>query len=156
LARYEDDTGSWEIVRPLGGDEDVPAKLMAPGPDGDLWVLLADWYEDWSNRVERGDPAVVLTLAHYDGVAGRWTLYAEDLPVGYPGFMAAGRGSVWIDRGGEGEGFDPVPGVARFDGRTWTTYLEDTPAVDGIADIAVAADGTVWYAIEGEILQLLP
>jgi hypothetical protein len=43
LARYDPDTRVWETVRPLGGDDDVPAWTLAPSPDGDLWALMYDW-----------------------------------------------------------------------------------------------------------------
>ena len=150
LARYDDATGSWEVLRPLGGDGNVPAWLLAPTPDGDLWVILADWFEDWQGREAAGEPTAVLTLVHHDGATGEWSVYDEELPEGDLFAMASGGDVLWLAVGGEQRG------IARFDGRTWTTYLEDIPIDDTVDDIAVAPDGTIWYTINGEIHRLEP
>jgi len=153
LARYHDDTGSWEAIRPLGGDRDVSASLLAPTPGGDLWVMLADWFEDWEEREAAGEPTAVLALARYDGATGEWSVYDEDLPDGYPQAMASGGDSVWFARrSGSVAGFNEIGGVLRFDGQTWTTYLEGT----SVTGIAVAPDGTIWYTIDGALYRLEP
>ena len=155
LSRYDDDLGSWELVLPLGGSSTVPATLLAPTPDGGLWVVLADWSEDWEPR-DAGEPPGVLTLARYDGATGEWLVHGEVPSGGYPEVMASDGDTVWLARNGNVVGFDRVGGISRFDGRTWTTYLEDTPVDDTFDDIAVAPDGTIWYTINGEIHQLVP
>ena len=152
LARYDDTTASWETVRPLGGDEDVPAWSMATSPDGDLWVMLSKWSRRWETATALPE----WVLAHRDGDTGEWTVYDEDLPEGFPLVMAADNDTVWLTAGSSVGNFEPIAGVLRFDGRTWTHYLWDTDVTDTFDDIAVAPDGTVWYTQNGALYQLEP
>jgi hypothetical protein len=153
LARYDDDTGTWEVVRPLGGDEGIPASLLAATPNGGLWVMLADWPSPESGD---GGEAAMLTLARHESVTGDWIVYDEDPPEGYPMAMASGGDSVWLAQGGVGvEGFAEVPGIIRFDGLNWTTYLV-TPVDEPVPDIGVADDGTIWYLHANRLYLLDP
>jgi ligand-binding sensor domain-containing protein len=156
LGRYNDDTGTWEVIRPLGGDDNSPASSLTPTSDGDLWVVLPGFFEDWEAREAAGQPTAAPVLAHHDGTTGEWTVYDEDLPDGYHSVMASGSDSVWIARGGGVAGFEGFGGLLRFDGQTWTTYLEDTPVDDTVDALAVAADGTIWYSINGVLRRLEP
>ena len=155
MARYDTRTGAWEAVRPLGGTDDIPATEMAPTPDGDLWVVLADWFEDWEARAAANEPVAVLSLARYVEEAGQWLVF-EYPSEGYPGAIASGGDSIWLTRGASVAGGTPLPGVAYFDGERWATYLEDLPVDDTVAALTVAADGTIWYSGNGEIRQLVP
>jgi hypothetical protein len=141
LKRYDHDTGTWEAVRPLGGDEDVPAWELAATPDGDLWVVLSDWPDDWWMQEGRAF-TVVVTLVRLDA-SGEWVIY-DDPPEGGILTMTSGAGSVWMaQRVPSSDGPDEIGRIARFDGETWTYYLEGTE----VNDIAVASDGTVWYTV---------
>ncbi len=67
--------------------------------------------------------------------------------------MAADGEVVWLAQGRSGiSASDEIGGILRFDGRTWTTFLEDVV----VTEITAAGDGTVWYTTEwqGEIRRL--
>jgi hypothetical protein len=153
LARYDPGSGQWEMVRPLGGDEDVPALLVASA-DGNLWAMLVDWPEPAPE--DGGDASVVMpdwALARYVSATGEWSTYTRDLPQGFPMSMAADGEVVWLAQGRSGiSATDEIGGILRFDGRTWTTFLEDVV----VTEITAAGDGTVWYTTEwqGEIRRL--
>jgi hypothetical protein len=66
LASYDDANSTWEMVRPWRKDEDVPAHDLATTPKGDLWVILANWFEDRKERLVEGKPEVEWALAHRD------------------------------------------------------------------------------------------
>jgi streptogramin lyase len=133
LIRYDDVKGTWEIVRPWRPEEDSRPLLLAPTPNGDLWVMLM---VDFQYGEER--PWV---LAHRDGASGEWTAFEKGLPQGLPTVMAADDEAVWLAQG-EGYvihgGFD---GLSRFDGEIWSHYLSGTM----VRDIAIAPDGSIWY-----------
>jgi hypothetical protein len=153
LTRYDDTTGSWETVRPLGGKEDVPAWSIATSRDGDLWATLSKWSQDWE------DPATELpkwALAHLDGDTGEWTVHDENLPEGFPLVRAADNNAVWLTAANPIGNFEQVAGVLRFDGQTWTHYLADTDVTDTVDDIAVAPDGTIWYTQNNSLYQPEP
>jgi hypothetical protein len=153
LLRYHDDSGTWEKVRPLGGTDDVPAAMLASTPDGGVWAMLADWSKDWEERQGSGETFVRWSMARFDAGAAEWTVYRDDLPPGYPGVMAADGDAVWLAQGaGWWADFEPEAGMHRFDGQTWTTYL-DAQIIEGMA---VADDGTVWASVldEAGIRQL--
>jgi len=152
LARYDEAGGAWATVRPLGGADDMPALALAATPDGGLWAILADWFEDWESREAAGEPTVVWTLAHRNP-SGEWTVYDEAPPRIFPMVMAADDEAVWLAQGSATvEGFDvELTGVLRFDGETWENHLEGTL----VTELAVAPDGTVWYVAEDGGLRRL-
>ena len=117
LIRYHTDTGDWEWVRPLGGDENVPA-VLAPTPDGNLWALLTD------HDLES------LAVAHFESRTGEWTVYS--LPEGEINQWAADDEFVWLTTHGQL--------VFRLDGSAWTSHMADFM----IDNLGIAADGTVW------------
>jgi hypothetical protein len=142
LARYDDATGSWERVRPWHDDEDVPVQVMAATPNGDLWVMLVDWSEDWEALWEAGDPFVEWALAYWDSASGEWTVFEQDLPEGYPMVMAADDEGVWLAQGGGLiELMMEFDGLVHFDGENWSQYLPGTK----VEDVAVAPNGMIWY-----------
>jgi hypothetical protein len=150
LARYNDARGSWEMVRPWRADEDVPALVMVSTPNGGLWVVLADWSEDWEELQAGGEPFVEWALAHRDGASGEWTIFEENLPQGLPWAMAADDEAVWLAQGWMGIG--EIDGLIRFDGETWSHYLTGMD----VRDIAIAPDGTIWYTTgDDEMLHQL-
>jgi hypothetical protein len=133
LARYHDDTGTWESVRPLGGDRDLHA-VLAPTPDGNLWVLLADF------RVSELPPAAG-ALAYFDSTTGEWTIHR--LPEEVLGDLAADDEGIWWVR----LGIEGLAGVVRFDGQTRTTYLPQLT----VDELGVGADGTLWVSTGGTV-----
>jgi hypothetical protein len=144
LSRYDSTTGTWETVRPLGGEVDLPAGELAPTRDGDLWVVLSDWPDDWWVE-ETGPPTVAVTLARLDAASGEWAVY-DAPPDGGILTMASGAGSLWVaQRVASADGLDEIGRIARLDGETWTYYVEGTD----VRDIAVAPDGSVWYTVDG-------
>jgi hypothetical protein len=142
LSSYDDANSAWEMVRPWRNDEDVPAQLLATTPNGDLWVVLADWSEDWQEREAAGKSFVEWALAHRDGETGEWTVFDRGLPEGYPNAMVADDSAVWLASGGLGNPVTNVDGLFRFDGETWSHYLSGTI----VENIAVTPDGTILYA----------
>jgi hypothetical protein len=157
LARYDPVAGSWDVVRPLGGDDGVPAAALAPLPDGGLWVLLADWpdHDSPDGDGAGGEASEFLTLTRRDGGTGAWTVYEGSLPGVYPFAMGADADAVWLAQGCcAAAGSAPTAGVIRFDGEASTQYL--TGLTDEVDGIAVAEDGTVWYVFAGRLHELYP
>ena len=135
LLRYYPDTDTWESVRPLGGDVDVPA-ILAGTPDGNLWVLLADVLE-WPPEPLDQYPST-WALAYFDNTADEWTIYR--VPAGASGHVVADGEVVWLTH----SPLDPAePMVARFDRTTWTTY-QWGPTIDSLG---IGDDGTLWVSI---------
>ncbi len=158
LARYDDALGGWELVRPLGDVEDA-IHTMTAAADGSLWVVLANWSEDWEEWVfrtegeqlpARDEPLVewVLALGTADG--DEWTVYDQDLPDGLPVSLAADDDAVWLAMASGIAGL-PDGGVFRFDGETWTEV-----ATSNSTQVEVAPDGTVWALVDGTPQQLEP
>ena len=153
FTRYEDTSGSWERVRLWQEDEDVPAQVMAATPQGDLWVMLVDWSEDWEALSEAGKPFVERALAFWDIASDEWTIFEQGLPEGYPMVMAADDGGVWLAKGpGAVVGME-FDGLVHFDGESWSHYIPGTK----VDDVDIAPDGTVWYLtsdLNWRLLQL--
>ncbi len=150
LARYDDVTSSWEVVRLLVGDEDIPAFGLATTPDGSLWVLLGELLEESDKPEREGEPVVELVLARRNGATGEWAVYAEHLSEGVPVMMAADADGVWLTQGSRA---DDGRRLAGFDGRAWTHY----PAAEPVTDVAVAPDGTIWTTTDrGDLRRLHP
>jgi hypothetical protein len=146
LARYHDDSRSWEVVRPLGGFDDLPADL-ARTPDGGLWAVLSDWSGDWSRLAAAGETYVEWSLAHFDSGSQRWTAYEPGPPDVYPLAMAADGDAVWLAQGSATMAeLEDLEGVLRFDGETWTSYLDDRV----VTAVAAAGDGTIWVSVLDE------
>ncbi len=113
-------------------------------------MILAGFFEDPEERQAAGAPPAESTLAHRDVATGEWTIHGI-----FPAMfitMAAEDKAVWlVPFGPDGEADDLGEGVLRFDGDTWTRHDVGTP----VADMAVAADGTIWVATpNGELRQL--
>jgi hypothetical protein len=152
LARYDDTNGSWEMVRPWRADEDVPAQRLASTPNGNLWVVLADWSENWEALQAAGKPFVEWALAHWDGVTGVWSVFDEDLPEGLPLMMAADDEAVWLVQFRGMVELMEFDGLASFDGETWSHYLTGTI----VQYMGVGPDGTIWYTnLDDDRLHLL-
>jgi hypothetical protein len=153
LARYNDARGSWEMVRSWRADEDVPAQHLETTQNGGLWVVLADWSEDWEELQAGGEPFVEWALAHRDGASGEWTVFEEGLTQGLPMVMAADDEAVLMTQGwGPGPVSDEIDGLIRFDGEDWSHYLPG----EVIMDVAIAPDGTIWYTTwDDEMLHQL-
>lgn len=130
LARYNEDTGSWEAVQPLrGGNHQA---VMAPTPNGDLWVWLSEFPSAESFSGE--------ALAYYDSDTGAWTLYEDGSALhDGVGAMTADTGTAWLI----GSTSEPW-GIRQFDGQTWTRHRA-TEGGDEFNDIAAAPDGTIWF-----------
>jgi hypothetical protein len=107
LARYDPATARWEHVRPWPGHGDVPAETMTVGPDGYLWVLLADWQPDYGERHASGKPPVIeaaLARLAYLGPDG-WERHLDDGWVCSVG--VDNDGGVWVSRYGHIERLTP-------------------------------------------------
>ena len=142
LSAYHDDTGEWEIVAPWKGDP-TPAIDLATTDGGDLWAILVG-----PTLYDEGDPdgRSDWALAHLDGDTGRWTVHDTGLPQGEPHAIAANDEAVWIINTGDLPNYsEPIDGLYRFDGSTWTHYLDGAE----VRDVIVAPNGTVWYLIYG-------
>lgn len=144
LAHYRHDDASWEAVRPLGGIDDIPARVGRTA-DGGLWAMLADWAPDWERARDAGETYATWWPARLDADSQTWTVH-DGLPDVYPFAMAVGADAVWFAQGPSNpKGFDELAGVLRFDGETWTRYLD----VEVFSAVGVAGDGTVWVSTLG-------
>jgi len=137
LVRYHPDTGTWESVRPLGGDKDVPA-VLAPTPNGNLWVLVADVPEWPRDDPTDWTPPSAWVLAYFDSTTGEWTLYR--VPDGDPRDIVADDEAVWLTHR---PAASEESMVARFDRMTWTNYVLGRT----IDSLGIGADGTLWASI---------
>jgi hypothetical protein len=108
---------------------------MAPTPDGDLWVWLAEFPVTESLDGK--------TLAYYDSDSGEWTVYEEEgTPEGGVRTMTTSEEGVWLTMFGDTSW---PPGIWQFDGQNWIRNLANTGANQEILDIAAAPDGTIWF-----------
>ena len=116
------DGTDWEVIRPLGGDEDHAVVDFLGDRNGVLWA-----------EIETGH------LARFDGQA--WEVLSS-VPAGYLHAVDT-DGNLWVGSYSERDhdiAGDRCDGVRRFDGPTWTTFL---PGMC-VADIDLASDGSVW------------
>jgi hypothetical protein len=135
------DGTDWQVVRPLGGDEDHGVSGLAVGYEGVLWA-----------EFETGD------LARFDGRAWEISPAASARDPGLGRIMAVDHeGNLWAGWDYDWFGWDydsdddiasdpRCDGVRRFDGSTWTTFL---PSMC-VSDIDIASDGTVWVTLPGD------
>jgi len=120
------DGTDWEVVRPLGGDEDHGVVGLMADRDGVVWA-----------EFETGD------LARFDGQV--WEAVSGD-PDLYRVHAVDLDGNLWVGSYSERDydiAGDRCDGVRRFDGSTWTTFL---PGMC-VADIDIASDGSVWLRV---------
>lgn len=172
LARFDGTT--WEVVRPLGADEDHGVISLASNQDGVLWAEIqtddvVPWYESRLGK-ER-------LLARFDGRAWEVFPYVPDSDtdgLGPSSIQAVGPdGAVWLtdaysaqDRGRaiidldlSDVGWLSLP--VSFDGERWTRYPEvladwasdplngfvvrdKKESYFGTHDVAIGPDGTAW------------
>ncbi len=133
LARHDEEADAWEEVRPLGGPN--RHAVMAPTPDGDLWVWLAEF-----PATESPEGLAGKTLAYYHADSGEWTIYDEaGTPEGAVQAMTANEDGVWLAVDG------PSSEIWQFDGHNWVRHLAHTGTTPWIVDIAAAPDGTIWF-----------
>lgn len=138
FAKLDSDRGTWEPSSPLSGGNQHA--VMTTTPDGDLWV----WFSGFPSTTSLSGTA----LAFYDSRAGVWTIHDSDIPAGSVRAMTASDEAVWLAMN------SPDDGLWRFDGETWT-LLDTSPSME-ILDVAVAADGTVWYVADNALYRLQP
>jgi photosystem II stability/assembly factor-like uncharacterized protein len=131
---------TWEPVRSaaqwptvLEGER---VSAIEPAPNGDVW--LGTWGTG---------------LARYAGgtIQARYTV-ADGLSSQYIGGIAvAPDGQVWA-------GGDLPPGVASFDGQSWTLHpFPSDEAIGGVFDVAAAPDGAIWVGAQaGGLLKWKP
>jgi hypothetical protein len=130
------DGSAWEVVRPLGGDEDHGVISLASNQDGVLWAEIqtedaVPWYES-----RLGEDRL---LARFDGRTWEVFPYVSDGDDAGPGpgsIQAVGPdGTVWLtdantpqDRGArilddpELQGYRWTPFPVSFDGERWRRY----------------------------------
>jgi hypothetical protein len=133
------DGTDWEVVRPLGGDEDHGIVGLASNKDGVLWAELESGH-----------------LARFDGRAWGAVSHAP-APDPYTGRARSvdPDGNLWVgsysDRYGDYVS-DGCDGIRRFDGSTWMTFLVG----ECVADIDIANDGSVWVRTDDDDLAWIP
>ena len=125
LVRFDESTGTWVSVRPLGGTDDLPA-TVAVTPGGDVWVA--------TRSPESAPVPSALELAYLDTAIDRWVTYR--LPGGPASDIVADDEVVWFKQ----------KDVARFDGEAMTVF-----SPGGTLDnLGLGNDGTVWVTIRYE------
>jgi ligand-binding sensor domain-containing protein len=101
---------------------DVPAVHVAVGPEGTVWLASA-------SRVSR------FIQGKSYGVSGMETRRIN-------GIAAGPEGTLWVGTTDDG--------LLYYNGDAWTAYTTDDGLLDNyVADVTVAADGTVWAAVGG-------
>jgi hypothetical protein len=169
LVRF--DGTEWEVVRPLGDDEDHPIVSLAANRDGILWaeVDTQHAYDADTSRLGEGRH-----LARYDGQ--NWEVFSTGPPPGFlegaesdhigpQGIQAVGPdGTVWLTTISPDPVLPPQDYPVSFDGERWRLYpevLEDwasdplnDPEQDwvhraslGISDITLDPDGSAWVSV---------
>jgi hypothetical protein len=131
--------GSAWVAAPPGRPTAQAGFLLVRGAD-DIWVA-----NPMDQRSGDGGPASA-GISHL--VSGRWVTYGPaDSPIlgGSIGAIAAvADGSIWVTRDPGASSIDP--GIARFDGRSWT--MIDGPGFPAWW-LEAGADGSVW-AVTGQ------
>ena len=97
------------------------------GPDGDVW--LGAWGGGLARTAE-------------GAIQARYTV-TDGLPSQFIGGIAvAPDGTLWV-------GGDLPPGVASFDGQTWTSHpFAEEDVIGGVLDVTVAQNGTIWVGAQ--------
>jgi hypothetical protein len=145
------DGNAWDVVPGPEGfvNEAGYGQVLDIGSDGSLWLGFHERSQHPGEDRE-GDGSVLArldesgwnTFSEADGVegwgSGHRFIYQLMLRV-------APDGSVWVNAA-NADIEDPCAGVARFDGVTWSEYL-DHICVD---DLDIAPDGAVWLVGEDE------
>jgi ligand-binding sensor domain-containing protein len=169
LSRYDPTSDAWQVFTESEGALDWPS-YPALDSDGNLWIgeygeLLRYDGQSWQTfkaaeledvdiyAIEIGPDDVkwIATgngLMRHDPATDEWTTFTgTDHPIigDLWAYLAASDGTIWI--GGE-------EGLARYEGRTWSTpeALGDAPQL--IDDLAEAPDGSLWVAADGELAHL--
>jgi ligand-binding sensor domain-containing protein len=169
LSRYDPGDGTWQVFGQAEGATDWPS-LPDIDSDGNLWIGESEelfrydgqgWQsftppelseeETYAIEIGPGDVQWLVTdrgLMRYEPVTEEWTTFtAADHPlIGQPAvILAASDGNVWL--GGE-------EGLARYDGRAWSTPAASGSPPQFIEDLAEAPDGSLWVAADGELGHL--
>lgn len=168
--------GRWTVFTKADGLPRIGAvHAIAIDPDGLPWVGMRLWQslppappvnlarrtadERWEAMTVPGsselehvnalafDAADNLWAALYGGVAmrtpvGAWTTWADDAQLAFASDVVhpTARGDLWFS-----DGYDRAR-VRRADGSWASVGRADGLASEGMRDIAVAADGSVWFA----------
>jgi streptogramin lyase len=115
----------------------IQVNTIAAAPDGDVWVSALRWLQDDEGNIS----GLTDLIARFDGEG--WTPY--DSP-------SAGPGGVWdLAVGRDGLVWFAGDHLTSFDGTTWTRHIEE-----GVSEVDVAPDGTVWYSDEQGVHILTP
>lgn len=122
---------------------------MAATGEGAVWMVAR-------RHGDEGEPSGTV-LARFDG--REWTIHPLDerlTPARVSALAVDDDGDVWIGlfqpERGNGEHGEPdnAPGLARFDGRTWTLYARDDGLPVGDVRSLTADDrGAVWVVTAG-------
>jgi hypothetical protein len=120
----------WHAETGPGADGGIRPYDVAVGPDGSVWLYLADgrWYTDGARLLARLQDDAWTVWTKGDGVPRN--AYRPN-----PLMTVGPDGAVWVPTGACID-----PGLAVFDGVTSSTYLTDWC----IHDIAAAPDGSIW------------
>ena len=124
------DGTDWEVIRPLGDDQDHAVAGLASNRDGVLWA------EFESGHLARFDGRAWGAVSHVPAPEGD-THRARSVDP---------DGNLWVGSYSHRWGgyvSDGCDGIRRFDGSTWMTFL----AGECVTDIDIASDGAVWVTV---------
>ncbi|MDP6038492.1 MAG: two-component regulator propeller domain-containing protein, partial [Candidatus Latescibacteria bacterium] len=124
----------WTTYTAHDGLADNDVRAICQTRDGALW------FGTWGAGISRFDGQTWTTYTTADGLASNFMYW--------PTFLEAQDGTLWAGFLAWGDRTGTNAGISQFDGKTWTTV--DVPVGNprpGIADIAEAADGTLWFTI---------
>jgi hypothetical protein len=116
------------------------------------WMTLADMNGDGVLWAKYGTDPLEPSLARFDGTEWRLFGKGDGVPLmgghyqGHRGFLAvAPDGSVWVNPYRQAEESDGCDGLATFDGRNWSAFLER----QCIFSMDISPDGSVWVQATG-------
>jgi ligand-binding sensor domain-containing protein len=132
LSHYVD--GAWVNYTDLDGLPDNGIHSLAVSPEGILWVGCSTG------------------LARFEGK--RWQTYTFSM---YDGSLVGSITALAVEENGAVWAAVYPFGVRRFDGQQWAVYTSrDGLGDDAVRHIAVASDGSVWFAAAGGLSRYKP
>lgn len=129
--------GQWTTYTTTDGLPSNAVGAIALGPDGDLWCVPLLQDDPVGGGVAHFDGSTWKQYTTKDGMGSAFIIWLENA------LAVSSDGVLWVGTFGGG--------VSRFDGKTWTNYTsKDGLFSDSVTAVAIAPNGDVWCANQGE------